>query len=491
MTICVLCRNDTTILRKDEKQAYYNFLNTSIPNCIACNIDLSKPRICGIHRKKLIEDKETTYTEENIVDVVHPKCKTDGCDKQPNFNFPGEKKGAYCSKCANKYNAAHPNKADMIDVIHSRCKTPGCHTQPNFNLPGQKKGLYCASCAIKYNKENPDKTNMENVISSKCKTPGCDIQPNFNFPGETRGLYCGSCANKYNVEHPDEVDMIDVVHSKCKTVGCDTRPSFNLPGQKKGLYCASCADKYNEAHPNEADMIDVENPKCKTPGCNTQPNFNFPGETVGIYCAKCVDLTKMKDVVNKYCSSCGLTRIVPSTNAYGGLCIECAQHKGIAKRPRNVRVQEKAVAEYLKKHFKNISLSEDTPLEGSCVNLRPDISCDFGNFILIVEIDENQHKGKAYTSCDTKRNVQLLINGGSRPIVFIRFNPDNYKKNGNVIPACFQKNTNGKLQLVHEEDWNVRLDKLRQEIENVMIQNDCKDVEDLKEMTYVHLYFDE
>ena len=442
MTICALCRNDTTILRKNEKQAHYNFLNNSVPNCIPCNIDLSKPRICGMHRKKLIEDKDTDYTEDNIVNVINSKCKTDGCHKNPSCNFPGQKKRLYCSPCADKYNEAHPDEADMVNVKKPKCKTPGCKIQPNFNFPGEKKGAYCASCADKYNTDHPNEINMENVISSKCKTPGCDIQPKFNFPGETRGLYCGSCANKYNVEHPDEVDMQDVKSKRCK--------------------CGSLS-----------------------------PKFNFPGETKGIYCSKCADLTKMKDVISKYCSSCGLTRIDPSNNAYGGLCVDCAQHKGIAKNPRNVRVQEKAVAEYLKQHFKNITLSEDKQLEGSCVNLRPDISFDFGNFILIVEIDENQHKGKAYTSCDTKRNVQLLLNGGNRPIVFIRFNPDNYKKNGKTIPACFQKDNTGKLQLVHEEDWNSRLDKLREEIEKVMIQNDSKDVKDLKEMTYVHLCFDE
>lgn len=395
-TICVLCRNDNKILRKNEKDAVYNFLNSSIPNDIPCNIDLSKPIICGMHRKKLIEDKDTVYTKENIVNVKNSKCKTVGCDTRPYFNFPGLKKGIYCASCANKYNTEHPNEI-----------------------------------------------GMENVVSSKCKTPGCKIQPTFNFPGEKKCLYCSKCANKYNTDHPNEIDMKDVKKSRCKTPGCPKRPSFNFPGETKGLYCASCAD-----------------------------------------------LTKMKNVLNKYCSSCGLIQI-HSTNTYGGLCIECAQHTGLVKNPRNVRVQEKAVAEYLKQHFKNITLSEDTPLEGSCVNLRPDISCDFGNFILIVEIDENQHKGKEYTSCDTKRNVQLLLNGGSRPIVFIRFNPDSFKKNGKVIPACFQKDTNGKLLLFHEDDWNVRLEKLRQEIENVMIQNDSKNVEDLKEMTYIHMYFDE
>ena len=442
MTICVLCRNDTTILRKDEKDAVYNFLNSSIPNEIPCNIDLSKPIICGMHRKKLIEDKDTVYTKENIVNVKNSKCKTVGCHTLPSFNFPGEKKRLYCSKCANKYNAAHPNEIDMKDVKNPRCKTVGCNKQPSCNFPGQKKRLYCTSCADKYNDAHPNEDDMEDVVSTKCKTPGCPKHPSCNFPGQNKRLYCRPCADKYNVEHPNEIDMENVANPKCK--------------------CGSLS-----------------------------PKFNFPGETKGLYCSKCADLTKMKNVVNKYCSSCGLIQIHPSTNTYGGLCVECAQHKGIAKRPRNIRVQEKAVAEYLKKHFKNITLSEDTPLEDSCVRTRPDISSDFGNFILIVEIDENQHKGKAYTSCDTKRNVQLLLNGGSRPIVFIRFNPDSFKKNGKIIQACFQKDNTGKLQLVNEDDWNSRLDKLRQEIVKIMIQNDSKDVKDLKEMTYVHLYFDE
>lgn len=69
---------------------------------------------------------------------------------------------------------------------------------------------------------------------------------------------------------------------------------------------------------------------------------------------------------------------------------------------------------------------------------RPDMFCHFGTHVLIVEVDEYQHK--AYdTSCNNKRLCELYQDFGHVPIVFIRFNPDAYvDHNGHKVTSCFR-----------------------------------------------------
>ena len=60
-----------------------------------------------------------------------------------------------------------------------------------------------------------------------------------------------------------------------------------------------------------------------------------------------------------------------------------------------------------------------------CSKRRPDLFLDLGYQILIIEIDENQHLDYD-CSCENKRIMELSQDVGHKPIVFIRFNPDEY-----------------------------------------------------------------
>lgn len=61
---------------------------------------------------------------------------------------------------------------------------------------------------------------------------------------------------------------------------------------------------------------------------------------------------------------------------------------------------------------------------------------------MIVEVDENQHETYDCT-CENKRVMALFQDLGSRPLVMIRFNPDEYTTmNGRDVKSCFvYKNT--------------------------------------------------
>lgn len=68
-------------------------------------------------------------------------------------------------------------------------------------------------------------------------------------------------------------------------------------------------------------------------------------------------------------------------------------------------------------------------INGACSKRRPDLFLDLGYQIIVTEIDEYQHLNTSYDStCENKRIMEISQDVGHRSVVFIRFNPDEYKK---------------------------------------------------------------
>lgn len=104
--------------------------------------------------------------------------------------------------------------------------------------------------------------------------------------------------------------------------------------------------------------------------------------------------------------------------------------------------------EYLKEEFKEqITMIFDQKVADGCSRRRPDVMIDFGTHVVIVECDENQHKGY---DCENKRMMEIFQDCGSRPIVFIRFNPDAYEEGGNKFKGCFET-TDAGLKVIARE----------------------------------------
>lgn len=76
--------------------------------------------------------------------------------------------------------------------------------------------------------------------------------------------------------------------------------------------------------------------------------------------------------------------------------------------------------------------------------------------------------------------MQIFLDLGSRPIVFIRFNPDAYKDNGVRVGGCFDANMN----IIDEEEWRLRIYHLKDRL-NVFLE----DIPE-KEITIEYLYYD-
>jgi hypothetical protein len=132
---------------------------------------------------------------------------------------------------------------------------------------------------------------------------------------------------------------------------------------------------------------------------------------------------------------------------------------------RNYKTKEYAVVDFIKTIFPNFHWIADKKVIGGCSKRRPDLLLDLGYQIIIVEVDENQHIDYD-CSCENKRIMELSQDLGHTPIVFIRFNPDDYEKNEINITSCWGINKNGicvvKKSKINE--WKQRLNTLEEQI---------------------------
>ena len=395
---------------------------------------------------------------DGMVDITHKKCsfvspngKT--CNVRPNFNFPHEKSPSRCAK--------HLDDG-MVDITHKKCEVINCPHQSIFNFPTEFVGIRCKEHII---------NGMVNVKSKKCEFLGCDRYPSFNFEGlppcfckkhivkgmiNVKDARCNfeTCTTRPCFGYPEgspercgkhqTKGMIDLTCKWCEFENCDVKyPRFNYKNEKQGRFCKS--------HKLE-DMINVRSKKCNQ--CNNRVSYGklFESKT---HCGKhklaneftnnkpiceedeCIEKAfytndgtnyphrcedhKLRDdinIVEKPCSNCGLSYFL---NDETRLCNDCNDF--IVRKVH--KVKETTVLEFLKS--KGIMFeSEDRIPENGCAKYRPDGVIDFLYFKVILEIDENQHKG--YTDkCEITRMIQLHQDFGGLPIIFIRYNPDSYK----------------------------------------------------------------
>ena len=375
-------------------------------------------------------------------------------DKDIKYGFKNGKK-QFCKDCAKGI----PNTCDLSRKM---CKEDECKKNPYFNLEGQKKGIYCST---------HKKPNMIDIYSPKCIEKDCKKNPYFNLEGQTKGIYC-SIHKKPN--------MINVEAQNCIEKDCKSQPVFNFEGQIKGIYCST------HKKPN---MINVVAQSCIEKDCKTQPNYNFEGETKRLYCL----IHKKPNMINVVSPKCKniqgeFTCDTQGNKKFDGYCLRCYiglfPYQTIA---RNYKTKELKVCEYIKEQFSNLTISFDKIVKFGCSKRRPDIYIDMGSHSIIIEIDENQHD--TYENiCENKRFMEIFTDLGNRPMILIRFNPDEYYNDKNeLVKSCWSFSKNG-ISIINrnkKDEWKNRLNKLKDSI-LFNIQNEPK-----KEIEITYLYYDE
>jgi len=177
-----------------------------------------------------------------------------------------------------------------------------------------------------------------------------------------------------------------------------------------------------------------------------------------------------------YCKDCGGSSLcklplceTTGNKKYDGYCFRCFCFS-FPDKPvvRNYKTKETEVFNFVKSTFQEQSWISDKAIQDGCSKRRPDILCDLGYQVIIVEVDENTHESYD-CSCENKRIVQLSQDAGYRPLVIIRFNPDKYiDEDGRVIKSCWSeshKTKKLKVDKKQEGSWKGRLEVLRETVE--------------------------
>ena len=226
---------------------------------------------------------------------------------------------------------------------------------------------------------------------------------------------------------------------KCKFENCLKYASYNLSGYKYSLYC--------NTHKRDG-MINVKSKRCLTPFCETIVN---------------------NDKYLNYCLYCFINKF-PEINI-------------------NVRykIKEHVVIDFIKQNFPNFTWFHNKEVQDGCSKKRPDLQVHLGFQVIIVEIDEDQHK-KYEKICENKRVMLLSRDFAHTSIVLIRFNPDKYTKNNIIIPSPWSITPKKGWPILIKKyinDWNNRLLTLKNTIDYWYINKTDKTLEEIK------LFFDE
>ena len=413
----------------------YDFINQKYRNCsyISCEKsasfgykDTTKRLCCYQHRL------------ENMISLVDKNrlCK---CNVRPSYGYPGDKKPQCCVNC----------KTDnMINIISPLCKC-GSGTQPIFGYIDDLTPKCCSQC-----KDN----DMIDIRSKKCKCG--KHQPVYGFLNDIVASCCNKCK---------ELTMVNIKANKCK---CGkSQPCFGYLSDKNPLYCYDCRID---------GMTNLYKTKCI---CNKTAIFGYLYDDKPSCCKICMNFD-MIDITHKKCISenCS-TRINPKYKPY---CAQCFRKLFPNHEFTKIyKVKERCIVDFIDQYFKEYNPVYDKRIKGGSSFRRPDIYIDCITHIVIIEIDEDQHKD--YDSDDeTNRSMQILEDLSNRVTIFIRFNPDNYTdKDGNKIKSCFEYNNDQKKLIISDQDaLDNRLNTLRN-----CIEKHIKNTPD-KTIDIINLYYD-
>lgn len=380
----------------------------------------------GLEIKKPISCPE--HKTDKMFDVYRPYCITCLKDKicpPARASYGAEwNKPIYCPK--------HKIK-DTFEVTKKRCiecaKTKPFAEQliPAFHLPGQP-ARWCKEHAPK---------EAKSIIATICDD--CTKNASFGLPDDAKPSKCA--------DHKT-TGMIDIRHARCEK--CGVQSNFGFESQKP-LRC--------EAH-KEPGMFNVKAATCayiEEDGarCPKHSHYGFAGGKK-THCAAHAE-TNMVDLQHSMCSLCGVTRVHPELT---DRCKHCFHYENPGLPLKfNFRTKELRLVKFVQgivnKHENIKIIAEDKRVPGGCSIRRPDCAIDCNTHIVIVECDENQH-GSYDATCDNKRTMQIFMDCGSMPIIFLRFNPDAYNlADGGRQPACFKLDDSGKL--VNTPEWYRRI----------------------------------
>jgi hypothetical protein len=382
-------------------------------------------------------------------------------------------------------------RVSFFEFNNRLCEDETCSGRASFAAARDQKAVRCGDHKL---------TSDINVVKKLCECGR--VKPTFAPSGTRSAKRCSSCKIEGDV---------DIRNAKC--VRCNERQVAAIVKghEDEGMkYCLTCAASLG---------LECMNGRVAYCACGTQSIFDIPGTPVksARFCGQCRDPSLHVDVRHdsQMCTVCVNTR--GSRVIDGKLYCHGCVVKIFPDIPtrRNYKNKERAVEDFLTVRFSGrltltfdrkvarvvasasagaggIEEEEDDDVDGcESSGRKPDVFIDMGEWVVIVEVDERQHKQNSYkSSCENKRIMQIFDDAGRRPIVFIRFNPDAYKNSeGHRIPSPWTVDgRTGSVEHIPVENraqWEHRLMTLASAIER------ATSVRPEAEVSFEYLFFDE
>ena len=186
-----------------------------------------------------------------------------------------------------------------------------------------------------------------------------------------------------------------------------------------------------------------------------------------VYCAK---------NRNSFCKLCDFMYV--ANGQYKPYCFKCYCYLNPDEKiPVRFKQKQHYIRDKIKEKYDDFIY--DKPIDGGCSKKRPDFLFDQKTHSTMIEVDEIQHDYHGY-SCENKRIMSIFKDLAKRPLVVIRFNPDEYDNK----KGCFSFDKKNRL-VVNEEEFDVRMEKLLE-----VLKYHLENIPD-KELTIIKLFFDE
>jgi hypothetical protein len=303
---------------------------------------------------------------------------------------------------------------------------------------------------------NPSRYCEHNKRKEQCKKCGGSAYCKHG----TIKYYCKPCGGSSFCEH-------GIIKYTCKPCG-------------GGYYCEhgvkhTCETCGREGYYCEHDLRKDQCKKC-------EGNAFCEHKKIKYYCITC-----NPDCACKECKSV----LVNKNSTFHPLCQACfCNAYPDHEKSTLYKIKERYLRDELRVRFpdKDIDMIFDKAVDGGCSKKRPDVLIDLLLYSIIIECDENQHKNY---ECENKRTMQLFEDLANRPLILIRFNPDNYIENNKKVEGCFKPLTKEedyykkRFYDLNEEEWKRRVDVL----EKVIIDKIRDDIPE-KEFEEIKLFYD-
>ena len=208
---------------------------------------------------------------------------------------------------------------------------------------------------------------------------------------------------RFCVEHKEE-GMEDVKHKRCEAARCKTSATYGIPA-KPATACAQHKTIGMIVYPRKTCSHSLG--RCTNTGTHEHAKKRFcethapPGST-NLALAPCTKCALLDVLTDGLCPTCDPVTIARATHA-----------------------KELAVKALLDLNGLKYVTHDRVVDGGACELYRPDFVFDAGTHMVVVEVDENQHKSYVCL-CEQQRMVNLSQALGMQTL-FIRYNPDEFK----------------------------------------------------------------